>query len=633
MTTQPVQMSFSGETYTDALLWGGWHWNDPNAAPGAPTQINYFLDTYGTRSWSAAEANAFDRALETWSSVANITFVQVGSAASAQLIERLTSNARLPGALGEHGTPESAALGPEYDGSLLLGDSGQAYGYFNYQAFSPGSFASGGYDLITLIHELGHGLGLAHPHDDGGGSLLFPGVGYDNAADLGSNNLNQGVYTVMSYNDGWASGQNPAGRGLTRFGFEAGPMAFDIAAIQYLYGANTSAHNGDDVYVLPSANVEGTSWSCLWDTGGTDEIAYTGRSNVQIDLRAATLDNSPTGGGVLSYATGIFGGFTVAHGVMIENASGGLGHDTLTGNGSANVLAGGAGNDLLRGGGGDTFDGGSGTDTASYILSAGFVAVDLALGVGTSGAAAGDVFVIDAVTGRSNVENIVGSYFDDFITGNSSTNRLWGDAGDDVIEGGDGRDLLYGGSNTAIGDTVSYEHASAGVRINLAVTKLQRTGGGGVDTLSGFENAVGSAFNDVLSGTAVSNLLNGGDGADILSGGLGHDTLIGGAGGDYFMFRTAASATNIDEVDDFETGIDHIYIDDAIFTRAGHRGFLDTARFVTGAMALDADDRILYDSTTGDLIYDANGSAAGGTRVFAHLDIGLSLSSADIYIF
>ena len=120
MTTQPTQIAFSGVTYTDALLWGGWKWHDPAAAPGAPTVINYYLDTYQGVAWNATQAAAIAHAFQTWSDVANLTFVRVGSAASAQLIERLVPDALLVGALGEHGTPESAAFG-DSDGSLVLG--------------------------------------------------------------------------------------------------------------------------------------------------------------------------------------------------------------------------------------------------------------------------------------------------------------------------------------------------------------------------------------------------------------------------------------------------------------------------------------------------------------------------------
>jgi Ca2+-binding RTX toxin-like protein len=142
-------------------------------------------------------------------------------------------------------------------------------------------------------------------------------------------------------------------------------MAFDIAAIQQLYGANTTFNSGDDTYTLPDpGSSSGAAWQCIWDTGGTDQIVYNGTANAVIDLRPATLDNSPTGGGMRSYTwTPIleFGrGGTIAGdltntlpdqqgvtGVVIENAWGGSGGDSITGSAADNVLHGGAGGDVI----------------------------------------------------------------------------------------------------------------------------------------------------------------------------------------------------------------------------------------------------------------------------------------------
>src|SRR5262249_6878382 len=151
---------------------------------------------------------------------------------------------------------------------------------------------------------------------------LFPGVRPNVASDLGDNNLNQGIFTTMSYNDGWRTG--PSGNQSSfDFCWQSGPMAFDIAATQVLYRANTTFNPGDNTCTLPDADAAGTFWNAIWHTGGTDTIQYNGTRNTVINLTAATLDDSPTGGGVPSYASGIHGGFTIANGVVIENAVGG----------------------------------------------------------------------------------------------------------------------------------------------------------------------------------------------------------------------------------------------------------------------------------------------------------------------
>ena len=113
-------------------------------------------------------------------------------------------------------------------------------------------------------------------------------------------------------------------------------------------------------------NGPGNFYSSIWDAAGTDEIVYAGAQDANIDLRAATLQYEEGGGGRVSYAHGLHGGFTIANGVTIENARSGAGNDTLTGNEAANRLESGAGNDVLAGNGGnDLLIGGAGSDMLS----------------------------------------------------------------------------------------------------------------------------------------------------------------------------------------------------------------------------------------------------------------------------
>src|SRR5690606_1078302 len=133
-------------------------------------------------------------------------------------------------------------------------------------------------------------------------------------------------------------------------GGQSTPMALDIALLQQLYGINPTTNNGDTTYNLMSL----TSYSAIWDTGGTDMISFAGggAAAVVIDLRAATLLSEIGGGGYVSYAAGVAGGYTIANGVIIENAIGGSGADTLIGNEHDNVLDGGLGVDTMIGGAG-----------------------------------------------------------------------------------------------------------------------------------------------------------------------------------------------------------------------------------------------------------------------------------------
>lgn len=120
-----------------------------------------------------------------------------------------------------------------------------------------------------------------------------------------------------------------------------------------------------------------------------------------------------------------------------------------------------------------------------------------------------------------------------------------------------------------------------------------------------------------MLGIDGNDLLFGNAGVDTLNGGIGSDLLEGGAGVDTFVFNTALGATNIDTIVDFTVGTDVIHLDNAIFVSLT-LGALNAANFISSTTVPtdttgDADDFIKYDSITGALYYDSNGSAAGGT--------------------
>ena len=170
--------------------------------------------------------------------------------------------------------------------------------------------------------------------------------------------MNQGVFTTMSYNDGWET--NPDGPPPSYdYGYQGTPMAIDIAVLQEKYGVDETYHRGANTYRLPDANQSGTFYACIWDAGGRDAIVSDSQAAATIDLRAATLRPEPGGGGYISHVDGIFGGFTIAHNVTIEDAEGGAGDDVIVGNGARNRLDGGPGDDLIYGrGAGDRLVGG-----------------------------------------------------------------------------------------------------------------------------------------------------------------------------------------------------------------------------------------------------------------------------------
>lgn len=329
-----TRMANTGNVFIDTLA--GISWLDV----GRDRHITYYFDdALGHRPWRALEWPMWEVALQQWANVANITTQRVFSLVGADLQEMWRTDAEMRTFHGGNG----------YIGFHTLPSAGGASGEYNTQYtfvdFAPGAITPGGIGHWLFLQQTGHALGLVNTH----GSPLLPGPrpvfpGVTSAGDQGTLGYNQELYSVMSLNHGTktSSGSNNSGHAAT-------PMAFDIAAIQSLYGPNTSYRTGSDTYVLPGNNADGTSWQCIWDAGGTDTIRYDGNLSATIDLRAATLVNGdPNAGGFVSQAAGIFGGFTIANGVVIENAVGGRGNDTLIGNSADNNLDGGAGEDTVR---------------------------------------------------------------------------------------------------------------------------------------------------------------------------------------------------------------------------------------------------------------------------------------------
>ena len=321
----------SGIVLVDSLAWGS-RW--VSAGEGATViTVGY------TPGATLAELAAMTRAMDAFEKVINVDFQWIGADSNRNADIRFVVESGAPaGLLGVGYAPGEFWLEPIWNPGLS-----EIHVFRNN--FS-GSLAAGGFDFITFIHELGHAMGLAHPHDNGGTwldkSLVFPGVTPGKGfGDFGDFNLNQGIFTTMSYNNGWQSS------GVA--GYQASLMALDIMALQYIYGANTTYAAGDNAYVLATRG----GFTCLWDTGGTDAIAFAGRQSCTIDLRAATGLVEEGGGGYVSFVTGGKAGFTIAVGVVVENAIGGSGADHLTGNAAANRLTGGLGTDVLTGGRGE----------------------------------------------------------------------------------------------------------------------------------------------------------------------------------------------------------------------------------------------------------------------------------------
>jgi serralysin len=263
---------------------------------------------------------------------------------------------------------------------------------------------------------------------------------------------------------------------------------------------------------------------------------------------------------------------TAKDGVMHSYVMNGYkGDDIINGGGGANFLYGGLGNDTLIGGVGyDDLSGNEGNDSLN----------------GKDGD--------DALRGWEGNDILNGGDGEDFLNGNE---------GNDTLYGGEGNDDLYGGTGND--------------RLN---------GQNGNDSLDGSDGK------DTLYGDAGKDNLDGGQGNDLLNGGDGNDVLTGGVGKDSFVFKSGLNRTGIDTLTDFKPIDDTIVLSKLVYTSLGAPGTLSAANFVVGTHALDNNDFLIYNKTTGALFYDDDGSGAHAALQIATLGVKLAVSHLDFVV-
>lgn len=375
------------------------------------------------------------------------------------------------------------------------------------------------------------------------------------------------------------------------------------------YGDTASANN-TYIYTNEYSGFTGAANAArrlLTDASGTDTInasAATGDATINL--------NAGSAGTIAGNA------FSIAAGTVIENAIGGDGNDTITGNDAANTLIGGRGNDILDGGFGiDRLIGGKGDDIYyvddlldvvienlnegndiiysyldDYVLSANVEQLQMIGGT--------------TVTGTNGVDNILGNAGSNTINGLNGNDTLTGLAGNDTLNGDGGNDLLYGGANNdtlnggAGNDTLDggdgndrYAYAnvwgvdtitdSAGTDtldlsgvLNASITAVLNSSLGnevayGTNTInwnnSVIENYIGGTGTDTVTGSVGDNNIDGGAGNDTLRGSGGNDTILGGAGADT-LYGDAGN-------DSLDGGVlsDNLYGGDGNDTLLGQDGF------------------------------------------------------------
>lgn len=293
----------------------------------------------------AIQQSAVVRALQSWAAVATITFVEVAESETN---------------VGDFRFAFSSAVGEGIWGYCYYPNNYWASAadvWINPSVADDTDWAGGSHNELSLIHEIGHGLGLKHPGNyDVSGSEAEPYLPAD--LDFRDN-------TVMSYKsrNQWFlypdqnhyTGVNPST-----------PMVYDIAAIQYLYGVNDTYHTGADTYSFDPAS---PFFSTLWDAGGHYTLDVSNFSTA-CDIDLIPGHYSSIRYTIVGTIDDLYDGthnLGIAFGTIIENAFGGSNSDIIIGNNAGNMLVGGGGNDTLTGGAGnDTLDGADGTDTAEF---------------------------------------------------------------------------------------------------------------------------------------------------------------------------------------------------------------------------------------------------------------------------
>ncbi|MFI0849235.1 calcium-binding protein [Mesorhizobium sp. IMUNJ 23232] len=226
--------------------------------------------------------------------------------------------------------------------------------------------------------------------------------------------------------------------------------------------------------------------------------------------------------------------------------------------------------------------------------------------------------------------NVLGEVGVDKLYAGGGNSRLFGGDGNDTLMGGTGADYLSGGSGL---DRASYASATKAVTVSLANPAIN-SGDATGDAFNSIENLSGSNYNDNVFGNAANNAINGGAGNDAIKGYTGNDTLTGHKGADIFIFNTALNAaTNIDTITDLNRVDDTIHVDNALFIGLVIGALPDSAFKDIAISAKDASDRILYNSDTGNLYFDRDGSGGTyGAIKFASLAGSPTITAADFVV-